>query len=189
MFSLYLILLFFLGALAYRIRGGFKLASWLPWGTQSARMFWCLPTAALVGYLSGSLLVGGEVLVASFLGLMIPHGRQMDMGRAQGTEGEDALHLWCIGVVRVQLILVPLIITFPILSVYWTLLSLVGGLLHPLAYWLAWRLPVRQSWRDRPGCLVDFETAWAELMWGGFQWVLFGLSLPPPWLGVHLPRL
>ena len=180
-YCVYLLSLFLMGALCYRIRGGAKITPWLPWGTQSARMFWCLPTAALVGYMTGSTIVGGVVLITSFLGLLIPHGRQMDMGRSNGTESEDAMHLLSIGATRLQLILIP---ATPSVMVSAMGIGLIGGVLHAFSYWLGWRLPVRDAWRRTKGALVDFETAWAELAWGGFQWVLVGVALPiPPFVG------
>lgn len=155
------------GGLFYRIRGGF-----LPTGsTQLARLIWCIPVAAAFTLTFG-WLVGGLTLIVTFLGLMIPHGRDMDMGTSNGTFSDDFYGLMCIGVVRLLMMLTPAIALASI-SPFWCFL----GILHPVAYWIGWKLPIPRNWVNNPYALVDGFTAWGELFWGFVQGIIIFLIL------------
>lgn len=159
--GLILLAAFLAGAVLYRIRGG-----WLPTGsTQTARAIWCLPIGLLVGILTGSILIGALTVFTAFAGLMIPHGNGQDMGRDHDTEPEDFSLMSGIGIARLYLILLPsLVFLFG-----WVMLIPCLGIAQGIAYFIGWRLPVKQKWRNNSKCPVDAETAWAELLWGGVQ--------------------
>lgn len=159
-----------IGALLYRIRGGYDP---LPiTGTQAARAFWCLPTGALVAWLSaGPAWVGPAVAVAAFLGLLIPHAYGQDMGRMTGGQWLDGLYMAGVGILRLGLIVAPL--ADP--SLWWVA---VAGIGQAVCYWIGWRIPVPADWLNDNRRPVDAPTAWAELLWGGWQWGAVAIALP-----------
>ena len=151
-----------MGALLYRVRGG-----WLPTGsTQAARLIWCIPTGLLVWRQAAGApwWTGPAVVAMAFAGLMIPHGRQFDLGQANGRRREDAAHMACIGMVRLLLILSPVALVAGPTALWWV----YAGALHGVAYWIGWRLP---RLRDRWWVPAAEPTAYAELLWGAAQWL------------------
>lgn len=172
MIVLYYLLLALVGGFLYRTRGGFDPVEGFPGGTQSARAVWCVPTGALVGFLTGDILVGVLTALTTFLGLMIPHGRQMDLGRLNGDALEDAWHLFAIGQSRLFLTLLPAAVTLD----YRLLLVSLGAVFHSLAYWIGWKLPVANASRGDNRAFIDCETAWAEAFWGAAQWAVIGAA-------------
>lgn len=164
---------FMLGALLYRIRGGFDL---FPiHGTQMARMMWCLPLGILAGLLTLNPYVAVLTAVMAFLGLMTPlHGYMMIWPVAE--DGKTLRLMACIGlgIARMALILAPTAFFGNLI-----ILAFAGvGVLHALAYWLGWKvLPVLDSHRASVSNPVDAETAWGELLWGGVQMEALALAL------------
>jgi len=159
-----------LGALLYRIRGG-----WLPTGrTQLARMIWCVPTGALVWWLlpGGPWWAGPAVALAAFAGLLIAHGRRFDLGRANGRRGEDAAHMACIGIARLLLILSPVALVGGPAALWWA----YGGVLHAVAYWIGWCLPTRRDWARRWWVPAAEPIAYGEVLWGGVQWLMIAAA-------------
>ena len=176
-----------LGGLIYRIRGGW-LGQFIPGGTFPVRMIWSVSVAALLVCLwkqmipelqevgvtepsvAGITCVSVWVAVMAYLGLMIPHGRQMDLGRCNGVYLEDAWHLSSIGALRLLMLITPLAIyDAHLLWVVWV------GLFHYVAYGLGWILMVPTAWANPPDggrserYMIDGNTAWGEYLWGQFQ--------------------
>lgn len=157
---------FVAGAILYRIRGGW-LGRYIPGGTLPARLIWAIPTGALVGLQLDHVAVGALTAALSLLMLLNTHGRWMDIAHIDGRLSDD-LHAMCaVGVERLYGMLLPIGFVIHPAAL---LLALAGFLQGPL-YWLAWKLPVRDSWRAAGDKVpVDAETAWGELLWGGVQW-------------------
>lgn len=160
---LFFLAAFLIGALLYRTHGGF-----LPTGsTQLARAIWCIPTGVGVALLSGAPWpVAAATVLTAFAGLMIPHSDGQDLGRSGGSEAEDFALLSAIGMARLYLILLPSLVA----AYGLVMLVPLAGLLHGVAYWIGYRLPIPRipRWWNP----VDYYTAWAELLWGGSQYLV-----------------
>lgn len=147
------ILLALVGAILYRIRGG-----WLPTGsTQLARAIWCVPTAALVGLLTGNWIAALTAFFLAWAGLLLPNDPWQQMAsRVHWLQAAG------IGIARVLLLLASVAWADHTLAIL--LLGIAGALNAPL-YWLGWRLPERAA-----GGMVDWHTAWGELFFGALAW-------------------
>lgn len=182
------------GMVLYRIRGGW-LGRYIPGGTLPARLIWCIPTGLLCWWLnpsSSGLIVAFTVALLDYLGLMVPHGRQMDMGRENGTLNDDAWHMVAIGTLRVLLLFVGA--TLGDTSIDPLVLAGIAltGAGHALVYHIAWHLPVPTQWtiatpmnprdpnsqKSADQYPIDHPCAWGELFWGGVQYGALVLLLP-----------
>lgn len=158
------------GAILYRIRGG-----WLPTGsTQLARVIWCIPTGALVGALTGDVLVGGLTALAAFLALMTPHGRWFDIANMDGRLGDDLTAMAALGLLRMWILLAPAAV---LMDEPWLFAAAGLGLLHAPVYWLGWKLPVPTRWRGNSWRPIEDSIAWCELLWGAVQWPVLVILL------------
>lgn len=159
------LLVFIIGCVAYRIRGG-----WDPLpihGTQAARMFFCIPTGFLVFYATMSYQLGLIAFFMSFLGLMIPHGFGMIIPLVENKLDMVVrfVGMGLVGAVR------SLLIVLPYLLISWEpLWILLTGLIHSILYVICWYLPMKETWRSDK-YPIDASPAWAELFWGGVQFV------------------
>lgn len=180
MISLILVVAFVACAVLYRIRGGYD-----PFpinGTQAARAMWCIPVGAYI-----TSMVWGTVplnftetamlfvynSLALFLGLMIPHA----FGQAYPVQKDKQLlraaYMDLVGSARVALALSGAFL-FPDIELWHFVVAvLAGGAAHSLAYLIGWQIPVPAGWSLDNKKIVDAPTAWAELLWGGFQGVIF----------------
>lgn len=164
------------GAVVYRVRGGW-LGHLLPGGTTPARVLWCAWLAALAYSPERPLLIPFFVFWLSYDGIIIPHGRQMDVGYENGKRLEDIRHLNAIGTQRLFLSLTPVLL--------WEgsgLLWLYAGSLHGLLYLIGYQLPVPAGWTGNTNYPVDAKTAWGELLWGGAATLAMVAVLQPAWL-------
>lgn len=167
-------------AVLYRIRGGYD-----PFpinGTQTARAMWCIPVGAyitsliwgttpLTGVETGLLFVYNSL--ALFLGLMIPHA----FGQAYPVQEDKQLlraaYMDLVGSARIALALSSAFL-FPLIEPWHFVAAvLIGGAAHSLAYLIGWQIPVPDGWSLDNKKIVDAPTAWAELLWGGFQGIIF----------------
>lgn len=155
------------GGVLYRIRGGW-LGRYIPGGTTPARLIWILPTGTLVCAYSTAhpLAVFWFATLMEYAGLLIPHGRQQDIGRAEGKALEDGLHMAAIGDTRMMLVLAVPALEHPV--VFW---GAFFGWLQGVCYAVAWRyLPWKKEKWVGDQYFIDFPTAWAEFLWGIVQW-------------------
>lgn len=151
-----------LGALLYRIRGGF-----LPTGsTQLARAIWALPTGVMCALvvpnisLVQRLLVGTGSSVMAFVGLFLPNTPWDQIG----APGNPVIWWWVEGALvsalRLALILLP---TLALVRMWGLLAFAAVGAITPGLYFLGAHLFLLPP-------IVDWYTAWGELFFGGLVW-------------------
>lgn len=178
-------LVFLIGAIAYRVRGGFIPQD----GAGDARQFWNLPTALLVCLIvqatgAAQLPELGVVTMLTYgsawLGVASSHNGIFDVGNGAWP---DRLRKWALmsalGIYRVVITMVPALVLL-----WWLgapasgvlacgLLFAALGALQGTAYALGWLLPVPAgggAWPSARWNLIQGKTSWGELLWGGMQY-------------------
>lgn len=148
-----------LGAIVYRIRGGF-LAGWLPGGDVIPRLIYAAPVGCLVACQGGVYMLAPVFVLFAYLGILIPHG-WVQNGDWLGVFGMGA-----VTVGRIALLVSPIYAISG--EVWWP--ALAAGSLAGAAYALGGLMP-----KLGEGSGLDGQTEWGEAFTGYLIW--FGLLI------------
>ena len=125
-------LLAFLGGIAYRLRGGPLKDLWPRiFGTQLSRLFWAIPTGALMWYVSHGPLWLLPVLILSHFLALVAIGTGQYLQDRPMPRTPDLL-----GTARTAIAALPLAWVNPLAAAVYAL----SGATHAHLYWLGFRL-------------------------------------------------